>query len=93
VSRSPVLATLGFPRPRGRDVGIVLSLFLIGTLTGLLYCIFYAGVPSYYQQWFGPAVMFASGHGFTNPDTTKAPKVREFGGGGAFQLTATICRM
>jgi len=75
LSRLP--ASLGHPRSR-LDVGIALSLFLTGTVTGLLYCLFYAGAPAYYQRWFGPAVMLASGHGFANPDTTRAPNIRQF---------------
>jgi hypothetical protein len=71
-------ARLGLHPQSRPDVGIALSLFLTGTLTGLLYCLFYAGAPVYYQKWFGPAVMFASGHGLVNPDTTGAPKIQEF---------------
>jgi len=60
------------------DLGIAVSLFLTGMVTGLLYCLFYAGTAEYYQKWFGPAVMLASGQGFVNPNLTGAPAIQEF---------------
>lgn len=51
---------------------------MAGSATGWLYCRFYAGTPAFYQKWFGPAVMFASGHGYVNPDTTRADRIRRF---------------
>ena len=36
------------------------------------------GVPFFYQQEFGPAVMSACGRGFVNPDATEAPELQAF---------------
>ena len=57
-------------------VGIALA--AIGFITGLFYCTHLNGTPSFYQKWFGPAVMFASGRGFINPDPTCAPALKDF---------------
>ncbi|NIA16196.1 MAG: hypothetical protein GWP08_19205, partial [Nitrospiraceae bacterium] len=69
------------PPPRTRrfaDARIALVLFACAAVTGMTYVSNWGGTAYFYQRLFGPAVMFACGRGYVNPDLTQAPELAGF---------------
>lgn len=69
----PVLKRVG-----RREETIAGLLFLCAFLGGTAYVLTWNGTQFFYQNLFGPAVMFAYGRGYVNPDLDAAPKLYDF---------------
>ncbi len=54
------------------------AIFVIAALVGMVYTATWGGTPHFYQSLFGPAVMWACGKEFAEPDTKNAPHLEAF---------------
>lgn len=60
------------------EIRIVLPLFISAFFVGVVYVSTWGGQPEFWQQVFGPSVMAACGHGFTNPHLDDVPSLEDF---------------
>jgi len=65
-------------RVAGHEFLRVLSIFTTAFLIGTIYVSTWGGPPEFWQQVFGPAVMTACGHGYTNPMISEVPGLEDF---------------
>lgn len=56
----------------------VSALFTTAFVIGAIYVSTWGGPPEFWQQVFGPAVMTACGHGYTNPMMSEVPGLEDF---------------
>ncbi|MCC6143173.1 MAG: hypothetical protein IT368_05135, partial [Candidatus Hydrogenedentes bacterium] len=56
----------------------VSALFSTAFVIGAIYVSTWGGPPEFWQQVFGPAVMTACGHGYTNPMMSEVPELEDF---------------
>lgn len=61
-----------------RDLRIGLALFAVAATVGMLYPATWGGTPHFFQELFGPAVMYACGQGWTNPVEDDVPALAAF---------------
>ncbi len=65
-------------RVAGQEFLRVSSLFATAFVIGAIYVSTWGGPPEFWQQIFGPAVMTACGHGYTNPMMSEVPGLEDF---------------
>lgn len=65
-------------RVAGHEILRVSSLFIAAFVIGAIYVSTWGGPPEFWQQVFGPAVMTACGHGYTNPMMSEVPGLEDF---------------
>lgn len=65
-------------RVAGHECLRVAGLFSAAFLIGAIYVSTWGGPPEFWQQVFGPAVMTACGHGYTNPMMSEVPGLEDF---------------
>jgi hypothetical protein len=61
-----------------RQACALLLLFFLSSWVGMTYVATYGQNGIYFQQYYGPAVMVASGRGFVNPVISASPALRDF---------------
>jgi hypothetical protein len=66
------------PAMKPREYYIALLLFGAAAAVGMLYPATWGGTPHFFQELFGPAVMFACGNGWANPVDAEAPALQAF---------------
>ncbi|NJL73357.1 MAG: hypothetical protein HC888_18410 [Candidatus Competibacteraceae bacterium] len=66
------------PAMKLRDACTALLLFGTAAAIGMLYPATWGGTPHFFQELFGPAVLFACGHGWANPVDAEAPALQAF---------------
>jgi hypothetical protein len=54
------------------------AVFFVAVAVGALYTAYQDRPPQFFQEWFEPAVMLASGHGYTNVDKQALPPLAGF---------------
>ena len=65
-------------RVAGREFLRVSAIFATAFVIGAIYVSTWGGPPEFWQQVFGPAVMTACGHGYTNPMMSEVPGLEDF---------------
>jgi hypothetical protein len=60
------------------EVMVAGLLFCAGGVVAMVYVASWGGTPHFFQDLFGPAVMFAHGHGFVNPVDEEIPALHTF---------------
>jgi hypothetical protein len=62
----------------GSEAIRVMGLFVTAAVIGAIYVSTWGGLPEFWQQVFGPAVMTACGRGYTNPMMSEVPGLADF---------------
>lgn len=65
-------------KDRLTEAAWVAAVFFVAAAVGALYTAFQDRPPQFFQGWYAPAVMLASGHGYTNVDTQALPSLAGF---------------
>lgn len=60
------------------DATVVMALFACALCVGMTYVSTWGGTGYFYQRLFGPALMFACGRGYVNPDVQQVPALQDF---------------
>ena len=60
------------------EAAVAAGVFLVAALVGGLYTNFQDRPPQFFQEWFAPAVLLASGHGYTNVEVASIPELAAF---------------
>ncbi len=65
-------------RPAKRELIVVLALFVVATLSGMVYVSSWGQTADILQVGFGPSVMLGCGRGFVNPKASEVPELAAF---------------
>ena len=66
------------PLRRLADLALAVLLFVLGVWAGTVYVRHIGSTTGFYPKRMGPAVMWACGRGFVNPDASACPPLRDF---------------
>src|SRR5687767_8653743 len=67
-----------FARRWAIDLSVAAALFLAAFAIANYFVSHYGGTPDFEQKEYGPAVAFACGHGYINPDRKAFPTLQQF---------------